>query len=149
MEEELEAFNERLINWRRVYGDSTSHYRSPTLIFCQYAKATMERKHETESERYWREVSEIAARGETPPPPDYADAELLNDVWSRMPETYCTLPIKIIIREYVFSSFGTFNRLLDSFKIYGDQRIIWVKRCLKEFKNRVDREERIRREFDF
>lgn len=147
--DELEAFNERLINWRRVYGDSSSHWRSPTLIFCQYAQTTMERKRETESERYWRDVGELAAREKELPPLDYKDADLLNDVWARMPEIYCTLPIKIIVREYVFSSYANFNRLLGSFKIYGEQRIQWIRRCLKEFKNRVDREERLRREFDF
>ena len=143
--DELEAFNERLANWRRVYGYRPAPCKSPTLVFCEYARANIKRPRETEAQKYWREQSELATREEALPPPDVADADLLNDVWTSMPERYDGVPVKKVIKTYTFGSWRDYRRLITSYGIHKSMEKDWLARCLKYFFEQVEREGSIRK----
>lgn len=144
MADEMELFNERLLNWRRCFGDHGGSYLSSTLVFCQYARANMKRKKETDSQRYWRELEELRQIEDALPPVDIQDANLLNDVWSRMPERFGYVPVKKVIKTYVFGSWREFRHLKNCYGIRRDQEREWLLRCLRYFFERVEREQSTR-----
>lgn len=144
MADEMEVFNERLLNWRRAFGDHGGSYLSSTLVFCQYARANMKRKKETDSQRYWRELEELKQIEDVLPPVDMQDANLLNDVWSRMPERFEYVPVKKVIKIYVFGGWREFRHLKNKYGIRRDQERDWLLRCLRYFFERVEREQSMR-----
>ena len=142
-EAELEAFLLRLNNWRRVFCDRTNSYKSPTLAFIEYAKAHMQRKRETDSQKYWREMEELKAIDDALPPPDVQDANLLNEVWSRMPDLYEQVPVKKVIKTYTFGSWREFELLRYRLGIHRSEEKSWVQSCIRLFFARVRREEHL------
>ena len=142
-EAELEAFLLRLNNWRRVFSDRTNSYKSPTLVFIEYAKAHMQRKRETDSQKYWREMEELKAIDDALPPPDVQDANLLNEVWSSMPDLYEQVPVKKVIKTYTFGSWREFEQLRYRLGIHRSEEKAWVQSCIRLFFVRVRREEHL------
>lgn len=140
-EAELEDFLLRLNNWRRVFSDRTNSYKSPTLVFIEYAKAHMQRKRETDSQKYWREMEELKAIDDALPPPDVQDANLLNEVWSKMPDRYEQIPIKKAIKTYTFGSWREFSALRKSQRVRKSEERDWLLRILRYFFERVEREQ--------
>lgn len=139
MADEMEVFNDRLLNWRRAFGDHGGSYLSSTLVFCQYARANMKRKKETDSQRYWRELEELRQIEEALPPVDMQDANLLNDVWSRMPERFESVPVKKVIKTYVFGSWREFRALRKHSNVRRSDEKEWLLRILRYFFERVER----------
>ena len=133
-----EAFYLRLANWRRVYGDKSARWVSPTDTFCRYAKIYFERAKETEEEKFWREVSELRYREPKVPAPDYEDAERLQNAWKALPDTIDGVPVKRCVKVFVFGSRREFERLKRYAKVTAQTEDEWRTKFLKAFKDRVE-----------
>lgn len=132
-------FYERLANWRRVYGDKPTYWRSPTHTACQYARAFFTRLRETEEERYWRELNEIKSRDPIQPAPDYADAELLQHVWCGLPERLAGVPVKHNVKVFVFGSAREYERLMRRAKVSPRDEAQWRHSFLQLFADEINR----------
>ena len=128
-------FYERLANWRRVYGDKPTYWRSPTHT----AWAFFTRLRETEEEKYWRELNEIKARDPIQPAPDYADAELLQQAWRAMPERIDGVPVKHNIKVFVFGSARDYERLMRHAKVSPRDEAQWRRSLLQLFADEINR----------
>lgn len=131
-------FYERLANWRRVYGDKPTYWRSPTHTACQYARAFFTRLRETEGEKYWRELNEIKARDPIQPAPDYADAELLQQAWRAMPDVIGGSKVKRHVRIFVFGTVREYERLLRQAKVTPTGERAWRRSFLEAFAKEVE-----------
>ncbi len=84
----------RLLNWRRCYDDFSYPQQSITGIFCDYLKRFYDQK-EPDPPR----PSDLSRL----PPLDYADADLLLDVWRSLEsEEIYRVPVKLLITLFVF-----------------------------------------------
>lgn len=147
MENESQLLS-RLANWRRVYGDKLGRAVSPTYIFCRYAEAFIERLEETEEEKRQREEDELRYREPLRPAPDYDDAELLQDVWSRMPDWIEGIPIKKNIKIFVFGTARELEkRAYKAGANRGEDFVRWRNEFIRMFFERVEKEEELRKEF--
>ncbi len=126
-------FYERLANWRRVYGDKPTYWRSPTHTACQYARAFFTRLRETEEEKYWRELNEIKARDPIQPAPDYADAELLQQAWRAMPERIDGVPVKRAVQKFVFGTNREYEHFCRKQRVRPSEELEWRRKFLAEF----------------
>lgn len=146
MENESQLLS-RLANWRRVYGDKLGRTVSPTYIFCRYAEAFIDRMKETEEEKRQREEDELRYRELHQPAPDYDDAELLQDVWSRMPDWIEGTPAKKNIKIFVFGTARELEkRAYKARASRGEDFVRWRNEFIRIFFERVEREEELRKE---
>lgn len=127
------VFYDRLNNWRRVYGDKPTRCISPTYVFCRYAQAYFDRLPETEEERYWRELSESSNREKTMPAPDYEDAKHLNDIWCSLPDKINGLPVKKVVKLFVFGRNWEYERLCRKLRISSGEERHWREKIFRIF----------------
>ncbi|WP_281523935.1 hypothetical protein [Turicimonas muris] len=147
MENESQLLS-RLANWRRVYGDKLGRTVSPTYTFCRYAEAFIDRMKETEEEKRQREEDELRYREPLQPAPDYDDAELLQEVWSRMPDWIEGTPAKKNIKIFVFGTARELEkRAYKAGASRGEDFVRWRDEFIRIFFERVEREEELRKEF--
>lgn len=146
MENESQLLS-RLANWRRVYGDKLGRTVSPTYTFCRYAEAFIDRMKETEEEKRQREEDELRYREPLQPAPDYDDAELLQDVWSRMPDWIEGIPVKKNIKIFVFGTVRQLDNLVRKAGTPSSEYLKWRNQFIRMFFERVEREEELRKEF--
>lgn len=147
MENESQLLS-RLANWRRVYGDKLGRTVSPTYTFCRYAEAFIDRMKETEEEKRQREEDELRYRELPQPAPDYDDAELLQEVWSRMPDWIEGTPAKKNIKIFVFGTARELEkRAYKTGASRGEDFVRWRDEFIRIFFERVEREEELRKEF--
>ncbi|WP_282163933.1 hypothetical protein [Turicimonas muris] len=147
MENESQLLS-RLANWRRVYGDKSGRMISPTYVFCRYAEAFIDRMKETEEEKRQREEDELRYRELPQPAPDYDDAELLQEVWSRVPDWIEGIPVKKNIKIFVFGTARELEkRAYKAGASRGEDFVRWRDEFIRIFFERVEREEELRKEF--
>lgn len=148
MENESQLLS-RLTNWRRVYGDRPGKWVSPTFVFCRYAQTYFDRMKETDEEREKREAQELMYREPLQPAPDYADAELLQEVWAKMPDWIEGVPAKKNIKVFTF---GTDRELEKrAFKAgvrKGEDFVRWRNQFIRMFFERVEREAELKKQFN-
>lgn len=137
-----EAFYLRLANWRRVYGDKSARWVSPTDTFCRYAKIYFDRAKETEEEKFWREVSELRYREPKAPAPDYEDAERLQNAWKALPDMIDGMPVKRCVKVFVFGSRREYEHFCRKQRVRPSEELEWRIKFLKAFKGRAAPAER-------
>lgn len=139
-------FYERLVNWRRVYGDKPVRWRSPTDTACRYAQSFFNRAPETEEEKFWREAAELRTRDPLLPAPDYPDAELLQRAWISLPDKVNGTKVKRHVRVFVFGTRREYERLLRQSKVSHRQEPEWRRTFLQAFLDAIERIQKVERE---
>lgn len=144
-----EHFLARLANWRRVYGDRPGKWVSPTFVFCRYAEAFIDRQKETDEEREKREAAELMYRDSPQPPPDYEDAELLQEVWAKMPDWIEGVPAKKNIKVFTFGTDRELEkRAYKAGVSRGEDFVRWRNQFIRMFFERVEREAELKKQFN-
>lgn len=132
-------FYERLVNWRRVYGDKPVRWRSPTDTACRYAQSFFNRAPETEEEKFWREAAELRTRDPLLPAPDYPDAELLQQAWMSLPDRVDGMSVKRAVKTFVFGTNREYEHYCRKQKVRPSEEPEWRRSFLQAFANVIER----------